>query len=232
MKLQIATVGILCLASLSTTACVTQSTYGTAVAHLEATKAELDSINSQSQTLTEEVTGLEQQKRTLAGQKEAVSSVLHRAKQQAQVERKFWQERISRLNHTISELTAQQKKLQYALRRAKEEQPELQLLVEVSKSKLDEAVMTRAKQSPQPVEGINQQTQAAVASPPQGAGQIDSASNPIVPTSAVSADPNASDPKMPPRNKQAPEPVEDDWLSIIKEWAASIWQSIFSLAGL
>jgi alanyl-tRNA synthetase len=231
MKLQILTVGMLCLAILSSTACVTRSTYNIAAAELEARKAELDSTNSQSQALAEQVGELEQHKVVLSRQMEAVSSVLQRAKQQAKIEHKFWQERISKLNRAISDLTAEQKKLRYILQRAKKEQPELQLLVEISKTKLDEAVRTSAPQPPPPHERINQQTQAAVA-PPQGAGQTDSASKPIVTTAATSVDPNATDQKMAPRNKPIPEPVEDDWLSIIKEWAASIWQSIFSIAGL
>jgi alanyl-tRNA synthetase len=231
MKLQILMVGMLCLAILSSTACVTRSTYNIATAELEARKAEIDSTNSQSQALAEQVGELEKHKAVLSRQMEAVSSVLQRAKQQAKIEHKFWQERISKLTSAISDLTAEQKKLRYLLQRAKKEQPELQLLVETSKTKLDEAVRTSVPQAPPPHEGINQQTQAAVA-PPQGAGQTDSASKPIVTTAATSVDPNARDQKVEPRNKPIPEPVEDDWLTIIKEWAASIWQSIFSLAGL
>lgn len=229
MKLQILTVGMLCLAILSSTACVTRGTYDIAAAELEARKAELDSINSQSQALAEQVGELEKHKVVLSRQMEAVSSVLQRAKQQAKIEHGFWQVRINKLNRAINDLTVEQKKLRSILQRANKEQPELQLLVEVSKTKLDEAVRTSAP--PPPLERTNQQTQAAVA-PPQGAGQTDSASKPIVTTAATSIDPNANDQKTTPRNKPIPEPVEDDWLSIIKEWAASIWQSIFSLTGL
>jgi len=231
MKLQILTVGMLCLAVLSSTACVTQSTYNLAAAELETRKADLDSTNSQSQALAEQVSELEQEKVVLSRQMETVSSVLQRAKQQAKIEHKFWQERINKLNRSLSELTAEQKKLRDALQRANKEQPGLQLLVETSKTKLDEAVRIRALQSPPPIEQINQQTQAAVA-PPQGIGQTASVSKPIVTTAATSVDSNASDQRTAPKNKPIPEPVEDDWLSIIKEWAASIWQSIFSLAGL
>jgi hypothetical protein len=231
MKLQILTGGILCLAIFSSTACVTQGTYNIAAAELEARKAEIDGINSQSQALAEQVRELEQHKVVLSGQREAVSSVLQRAKQQAKIEHRFWEERISKLNRTIIELTVEQKKLRSTIQRAHKEQPELQLLVEVSKSKLDELVRTRESQSSPPNERTNQPTQAAV-TPPQGGGQTDSASKPIVTTAATSADPNAGDQKVAPRSKPTPEPVEDDWLSIVKEWAASIWQSIFSLTGL
>jgi hypothetical protein len=52
-KIHTATAGMLCLATLTTGACVTRSTYDVAVADLEATKAELDSTHIQSQVLTE-----------------------------------------------------------------------------------------------------------------------------------------------------------------------------------
>jgi predicted RNase H-like nuclease (RuvC/YqgF family) len=231
MKLQILTVGMLSLAILSSTACVTRATYNIATAEFEKKKAEIDSTNTQLQALTEQVRELEEHKAVLDRQMEAVSSLLQRAKQQAQVERKFWQERTGKLNRTVSDLTAEQKKLRDALQRANKAQPALQLLVETSKTKLDEVIKTRALQSPPSSEGINQQTQAAVV-PPQGAGQTDSASKPIAATVAASVDPNANDQKTAPKNKPTPEPVEDGWLSIIKEWVASIWESIFSLTGL
>jgi hypothetical protein len=31
----------------------------------------------------------------------------------------------------------------------------------------------------------------------------------------------------PQAGKQPPEPVEEDWLSTLKNWIASFWQSIF-----
>ena len=62
MKIHTATAGMLCLAALTTGACVMPSTYDEAVADLEATKAELDSSRTQSQVLTEQVSELQQLK--------------------------------------------------------------------------------------------------------------------------------------------------------------------------
>jgi hypothetical protein len=79
-----------------------------------------------------------------------------------------------------------------------------------------------------PPERSNQQAQVALVPSTQVPAQTDSTSKPIVTAPAVSADPNAGNPKMPSTNKQTSEPVEDDWLSMLKEWAISLWRSIFS----
>jgi hypothetical protein len=231
MKTHIATVGMLCLVTLTTSACVTRTTYEAAIANLEATNVELYSTRAKSQLLIERVRELEQQKVILARETEATVFALLHAKQQAQTEQQLLQERMSGLSDAISQLTAQQNRLRYALRRAKEEQPELQATVEMYKSKLGEADGLRAPLSTSP-ERSNQQAGMALAPPTQVPAQTDSTSKPVVTAPAPAADPNAGGPKMPSKNKPAPEPVEDDWLSIIKEWAAAIWQSIYSLTGL
>ena len=118
MKIHTATAGMLCLATLTTGACVTRSTYDAAVADLEATKAELDSTRTQSQVLTEQVSELQQLKIDLARQMEAAPSALQQAKQQMEAEHTASQERLSKLTRTISQLTAQQNSLRYALKRA------------------------------------------------------------------------------------------------------------------
>jgi hypothetical protein len=78
------------------------------------------------------------------------------------------------------------------------------------------------------LERSNQQAERALAPSTQAPVQTDSISKPTVTAPAASADPNANNQKMPSTNKQPSEPVEDDWLSMLKEWAVSIWRSIFS----
>ncbi len=227
MKIHLVTAGMLCLVILTTGACVTRTTYEAAIANLEATNVELYSTRAKSQLLIERVRELEQEKVILARETEtAVFALLH-AKQQAQTEQQLLQERMSSLSDAISQLTAQQNRLRYALRRAKEEQPELQATVEMYKSQLGEIDGLRAPLSTPP-ERSNQQAEAALAPPTQVPAQTGSASNPTVTVPAVSADPKAGNPKMPSTNKQTPEPVEDDWLSMLKDWAISLWRSIFS----
>ena len=215
---------MLCLATLTTSACVARSIYDAAVADLEAMNAELDSTKTHSQMLIERVSELQQLKIDLARQMEAASSALQQAKQQVETERKFSQERMSNLNRAISQLTAQQNNLRYALQRANEEQPALQSIVERYKSKLGEADGPRAPLSPPP----NQQAETALAPPAQVAALTDPAPKPTVTTPSASADPTAANRKPSPVNKQTSDPVEDDWLSILKGWVTSLWRSIFS----
>ena len=227
MKIQVVTAGMLCLVTLTTGACVTRTTYEAAIANLEATNVELYSTRAKSQLLIERVRELEQEKVILARETETTVFALLHAKQQAETEQQLSQERMSSLSDAISQLTAQQNRLRYALRRAKEEQPELQATVEMYKSQLGEVDGLKAPQSTA-LERSNQQAEVALASPTQAPAQTGSTPKPIVTAPAVSADPNANNPKMPSTNKQPSEPVEDDWLSMLKEWAVSIWRSIFS----
>ena len=228
MKIHTATAGMLCLTALTTGACVMSSTYGKAVADLEATRAELHSTRTQSQALTEQVSELQQLKTDLAGHMEAASSALQRAKQRIKTEQTVSQERLSKLIQIINQLTAEQNRLRYALQRANEERPALQSVVERYKSKLGEADGPRAPLSPPPSAPTNEPAETALAPPAQVAAQTDPAPKPTVTTPAAPADPTAVNPKPQPANKQTSEPVEDDWMSKLKGWIISLWQSIFS----
>ena len=228
MKIHTITAGMLCLATLTIGACVMPSTYDEAVADLEATKTELDSTKTQSQVLTEQVSELQQLKRDLARQIEVASSALHQAKRKMDTEHTASQERLSKLTRAISQLTAQQKKLRYALQRANEERPALQSNVERYTSKLGEPDGPRAPLSPPPIAHTNEQAETAHAPPAQVAAQTDPAPKPTVTTPAAPADPTAANPKPQPANNQSSEPVEADWLSMLKGWVISLWRSIFS----
>lgn len=220
--------GLLCVATLATGACVTRSNYDTAVADLEAMKIELDSTRTQSRVLTEQVNELQQRKIDLSRQMEAVSSELQRATQQMKAEHAALQAWLSKLNRIISQLIAQQSRLRYALKRAYEEQPVLESIVEKYKFKLSETDGSSAPLSPPPIEGTYQQAETALAPPAQVATQTDPALKPTVTTPPASADPTARNSNPSPMNKQPSEPVEDDWLSMLKGWVISIWRSIFS----
>ncbi len=152
MKIHTLTAGMLCLATISTGACVARSTYDIAVADREAVKAELDDTRFQSQALTEQVSELQQRKTDLARQMEAASSGLQQATQQMKAEHVALQERLNRLNRIISQLIAQQNRLRYALQRVNEERPSLESIVEEYKSKLSEADGPRAPLSPSPIQ--------------------------------------------------------------------------------
>ena len=228
MKIHTATAGMLCLATLTTGACVLPSTYDVAVADLEATKAELDSTRTQSQALTEQVSELQQLKIDFAQHMEAASSALLRAMQQMETEHTASQKRLSKLNRTISQLTAQQHSLRYALQRANEERPALQSIVEKYTSQLGEADGPRAPLVPPPITSTNKPAETALAPPAQVAAQTDPTPKSTATTPAASADSIAANPKPQPANKQTSEPVEGGWLSMLKGWVISLWESIFS----
>jgi septal ring factor EnvC (AmiA/AmiB activator) len=219
---------MLCLAILTTGACVMPSTYDGAVVDLEATKAELDSTRTQSQVLTEQVSELQQLKIDLARQMEAASLALHQAKQEMETEHTVLQKRLSKLNRTISQLTAQQHSLRYALQRANEERPALQSTVERYKSKLGKTDGPRVPLSPPPITPTHQPDETTLAPPAQVAVQTGPVPKPTVTTPAGPANPTAANPKPQSANQQTSEPVEDDWLSMLKGWVISLWQSIFS----
>ena len=105
MKNHTATVGMLCLVAFTTGACVMPSTYDEAVANLDATNAELNSIRAQSQTLTEQVSELQQRKVDLARQMEETTSALQQAMQKMKAEHIASQERLRKLIWTINQLS-------------------------------------------------------------------------------------------------------------------------------
>ena len=228
MKIYTATAGMLCLAILTTGACVTRSTYGDAVADLEATKAELDSTGTQSQVLTEQVSELQQLKIDRARQMEDAWSALQQAKQQMEAEHTALQERLRKLNRTLRQLTVQQNNLRYVLERATEEQVRLQTIVGGYKSNLGEADGPGVPPSPPPIAHINEPAETALAPPAHGAAQKDPTSQPTVTTPAASAAQTAANPKPQSANDQTSKPVQADWLSMLKGWAISLWRSIFS----
>ncbi|MGH7183604.1 MAG: hypothetical protein ACREJN_16730, partial [Nitrospiraceae bacterium] len=81
---------------------------------------------------------------------------------------------------------------------------------------------------PSPIAPDNQQPGTAIAPPTQDAAQADPAPKPTVTAPAASVTPPAANQNPQPANRQSPEPIENDWLSLLKGWIVSLWQSIFS----
>ena len=224
MNVHTATAVMLCLATLTTGACVTRSTHAVAVADLEATKAELDSTKTQSQALTEQVSELQQHRLIIAKQLEATTSAYRRATQRMEAERVAWL-RLNKLSRMINQLAAQQKSLRVALQRENKAQPGLEAIVEQYKSKLGEDGGPGAPLSPPPVNRTDHPVETAP--PAQAVAQTDPAPKPTVMTQAAPANPPAANPTPQPANQQPAEPVEEDWLTWFKEWIFSFLQSIF-----
>jgi hypothetical protein len=104
----------------------------------------------------------------------------------------------------------------------------LESIVEKYKFQLSEADGSSAPPSSLPIEGANQQAERALAPPARVATQTDPALKPTVTTPAASADPTVANQKPSPVNNPPSEPIEDDWLSMLKGWVISVWRSIFS----
>ena len=226
-KIHTAAIGILCLTTLTTGACVTRSTYDTAAADLGAVKAELRSTRTETQGLTQQVSDLQQRQIDLARQKEVASSALQQATKGMKAERAASQKRVSTLNRSIQQLTAQQKSLRYVVKRATKEQARLQSAVESHASKLGEADGLNASPVPTTAEPTNEPAKTALVPPPQTPVPNEPAPKPTVMTTAAPVNQPVATPKPPPARIQTPEPVEDDWLSFLKNWIASLWQSVF-----
>lgn len=228
MKIHIATTGILCLTILTASACVTRTTYDAAVTELAAMKSELDSTAVQSHVLTEQVSELEQLKIDLAQQMEAAWSALQRATQQKEAEHTALQVGLSKLNRMLRQMTAQQSNLRYVLGRATDEQIKLQSMADSYKPQLGEAEGGSVLLSSPPVASTNESPEIAIPSIAQGTVQPDPTSQPLVTPPVASADQIVDDQNPQPASSQSSGSDEDDWLSILKGWAISLWRLIFS----
>lgn len=226
-KIHTAAIGMLCLATLTTGACVTRSTYDTAAADLEAAKAELHSTNAQTQELTQQVSDLQQRKSDLAKQMVVATLALDQATKETKAERTASQKRLSNLNRTIKQLTSQQKSLRDGFKRATKEQARLQSVVDSQTPILAEADGLSASLVPPPATPVNEPAKTALVSPAQTPVPNESAPKATVTTTAAPVNQPATIPKPQPPRNQPPEPVEEDWLSFLKNWVASLWQSVF-----
>lgn len=226
-KIHTAAVGMLCFATLTTGACVTRSTYDTTAADLETAKAELHSARTETQGLTEQVSDLQQRQIGLGSQMKVASMALQQAMKGMKVERVASQKRLNKLKRTIQHLTAQQKSLRYVLNRATKEQTRLQSVIESHASNLGESDGLSAAPVPPPVEPTNEPAKTALVPPAQTPVPNEPASKPIVTTTAAPVNQPATNPKPQPVGNQPPEPVEEGWLSFLKNWIASFWQSVF-----
>ena len=220
-KIHTAAIGMLCLATLTTGACVTRSTYDTAAADLEAAKAELHSTSVQTQELTQQVSHLQQRKSDLSKQMVVASLALDRATKEMKAERTASQKRLSNLSRTIKQLTSQQKSLRGGFKRATKEQARLQSVVDSQTPILAEANGLSASSVP-PAEPAK----TALVTPEQTPVPNESAPKPTLTATAAPGNQPATNAKPKQASNQPPEPVEEDWLSFLKNWIASLWQSV------
>jgi myosin heavy subunit len=225
-KIHTAVIGMLCLATLTTGACVTRSTYDTAAADLETVKAELQSASVQTQELTQQVSDLQQRKSDLSKKMVVASLALDQATKEMKGERAASQKRLSNLNRTIKQLTSQQKSLRDGFKRATKEQARLQSVVDSQTPILREADGLSASSVPPQATPVNEPANPAFVPPAQTSVQNESAPKPTVATPAAHVNQSVASSKPPLAVNQQPEPVEEDWLSFLKNWISSLWQSV------
>jgi hypothetical protein len=225
MNVQTATAVMLCIATLTTGACATRSAHNAAIADIEATKAELYNTKTESQTLTQVVSELQQHRLIIAKQMDAATSAIRRATQQMEAERAALQ-RLGTLSRMVSQLAAQQNSLRSAIQRETKAQPRLQALVEQYKSELDEADAPVVPVSTPPVNHTDHTV--ATAQPGQVVAQTETAPKAtLTPQAAPATPPVATPAPKPPVNQAPPEPVDQDWLSWFRDWVMSFFESIF-----
>ena len=224
-KIRTVAVGMLCLTTITTGACVTRSAYDSATGDLGATKAELYSARTETQGLTQQVNVLQERQSDLERQKEIASSALRQAKKEMKTERTASQKRLSTLIRSIQQLTAQQKSLRHVIKHATKEQITLQSTVDNYTSQLRSIEELHASTTPQPAAATSEPVKTAVVPPAQIAVSNESAPKPTVVTTAAPVNQPVAPPK-PRAPVQQPEPVEEDWLSFFKNWISSLWESV------
>lgn len=224
-KIRTAAIGMLCLTTMTTGACVTRSTYDSATAGLGATKAELHSARTETQGLTQQVNVLQERQSDLERQKEIASSALRQAKKEMKAEHAASQKRLSTLTRSIQQLTAQQKSLRHVIKGATKEQITLQSTVDNYTSQLRSIEELHASTTPQPAAATSEPVKTAVVYPAQTAVSNEPAPKPTVVTAAAPVNQPVAAPK-PRAPVQPPEPVEEDWLSFLKNWISSLWESV------
>lgn len=221
-----AMMGMLCLATLTTGACVTQSTYETAAVDLDATKAELLNARAETQTLAQQVSDLQQRKSDLSKQMVVASTALNQATREMKAERAASQKRLDNLTRKVKHLIAEQKSLRDEFKRATKQRASLQSAVDNYASQLGPVDELTASSTPPPAMMANQPANTTLVSSAQASVPNEAAPKPVVTATAAAVSQPAIIPKPQPSGNQPTEPVEEDWLTFFKNWISSFWESM------
>ena len=221
-----AAIAMLCLATLTTGACVTQRTYETATADLDATKSDLQSARAETQGLDQLVNNLQQRKKDLANQVVVASMALDQTTKEMKAERTASQKRLSSLNRTIKHLADEQKSLRDGFKRATKQRAALQSTVDNYTSQLRPVDERNAPPTPPLAVATNQPVNTTLIPSAQTSVPNEPAPKATVTPTAASVNQSVANP-IPPRRGQPSEPVEEDWLTFFKNWISSFWQSVF-----
>lgn len=221
-KITIATPSLCGLVMFAASGCVMQSTYDAAVQEGLTTKTELARALEDQKTLTRQVSDMELLNADAVREAEAAVDALQRARDDAEYERQQQEQQIARLKQKLARTIKQQRSLQYELTVAKENTAALQELVDVHQRKVRDSAMAMPP-APNAEPAVHKPFDPSTIPVPQDLPTVPAvAPQQPAPTAAPAPAPSVG------RTRPSPPPPDDDWLTSIKNWLVSLWQSVFS----
>ena len=212
---------LFCLAVISVTACVKESTYEAVQTEIAGTRKQLAATKDEMSPLTAQAARLQQTKQE---QERNIGDLLEALEKEKDAE-VLWQKKVrEKTDALVARLNAmqgQQRWLARATEHAVKEQATFEALVAKYKGQLQDSVM-----SPEPVTQPAQREMDQTASQPTTLTV--SAPAPSLAVSPVSPPPEQEPVPQAARQKPTPEPQDESWLSTIKGWLGSLWRMIFS----
>jgi len=213
---------IACLAIMTSGGCVLNSTYNAAIMEKEAIKGDLERTKEEREILARQVAELEQLNRTAMQDIETAAAAARQAEINAATEQRQAEMQQTKLRVRIPQLMRQYDALRGALAVAKENGAALQELTEVYQKKLAELPKEIVASSSSVTDLASTPFDPAALPPGQ---TLPDPAPAVTPGEPIAAPP----PVIPPApTKQDAEPADSGWLSTIKDWLVSIWQSVFS----
>jgi beta-glucosidase-like glycosyl hydrolase len=210
-----------CGFALLTGGCVRQSTYDAALQEGITTRAELERAKDEHKVLLRQVREMELLNADVVREAEAATSALQQAKDDAEHERQQAEQRIARMQQKAAQASKQQRSLQYEITVAKENAAALQDIIDGYQRKVrDGAGLAPASPAPEPA--VHKPFDPSTIPVPQ-----DLPAAPAVTPPKPVPPPPAPTPASTPAKTSQPAP-DEGWVSSIKNWLVSLWQSIFS----
>jgi len=213
-----------CLAVMTSGGCVTNGTYNAAVKEARTVQGELERAKEEQRMLIREVSELEQLNAESMRETEVALAAVQEVKRDADMQRREAEQQQAKLRQKIPRLIRQHRVLQDDLAVARGNQGALQELIDVYKKKLADLEKERMTEPPPEVALAPKPFDPAALPPAQVLPEPIPAVEPPK-QETVTAPPPA---KAPVSAKPTPEPAESGWLSTIKDWIFSLWQSVFS----
>jgi hypothetical protein len=210
--------------ALLTGGCVMQSTYDAALQEGITAKAELERAKDEYNALLRQVREMERVNADVVREAEAATSALQQAKDDAEHERQQAEQRIARMQQKAVQASKQQRSLQYEITVAKENAAALQEIVDGYQRKVRDGAGIAPASPPAPEPAVHKPFDPSTIPVPQDlpAAPAVTPPNPVPPPPAPAPAP------APSPAKTSQPPPDEGWVSSIKNWLMSLWQSIFS----